>query len=1345
MEKTLRVEGGEEVPFFPDDTIERVRELIAIHRGVHPDRLFIQVRVIIPAGYYSTPKHWSDLFLRLSRDGQTVREDELRIYLSDVHPGAEFPVRMYTREDWDAVDPTNSSLRHDSGQEWHILGTKAQPVLPRKPKDVELPANMMPILSMQTLFESLHELETDGLRIEEAPAEPSDAVRRVYFPRFDPKRTMNALPEATAKAILKSQELLRDLLKLNGVQEGKPYHHKTAGLTKMKWVISLDATKIVNPRVRFEQMFYGLTLSKETPFVGYYTSGEAKLRSKVYVENPETKVPSVNMALVKSWYAASMPNRRRPTLLLYRGSSASVFQRIAITSMDITIDIRKGKGSTHTEDAMKKEANEWLQSLDAVMPFLDERDLALDRWKRLDMSLTATYGKEETTFNMLRFDCLRSIFVEENGTFRLLRSDQGKISDRQKEACRVLTQDDVSPTAESLANALGTSIAEAKTLLDPILSGQVDCERALQDYPEIRFERKEAEINFVTNPDRVLKYVDILRYVLTTKEDGEVTKICPARGEAVPALSIVPQNAAVEDEEDDDEGFDISELTVSGANAAAAPPPPPPVLATGARTVQVAEEKKNTQNYFNARLQDFNKELFGPPYSKECEKNNQVVVLTPEDRQRIEQDTRIPEGEKGHYVYDDAPADQKLTIPGGLAICPAYWCMTDLIPLREEDLKTDAEGVKHCPICKGKVRPNDKVSPREYPVIKRQASKGRENRYPRMMGKDKKDDKEEVPSRNRKEIPCCYPSPPKDAVDETHRADVNYILGDTSNALEPSKKKEPSTEYSFRAGRLSAELAERMGLTTSYDKTIVNKRLDYDAEDIFRIGLGSRPRDTLPQILEDKTPIPDPNDRKDVVRQCSFYATAGKDPYEEIQRKWTDGSMDALDQIEYMSFFLGISVILIDALNNKVDCGFQADRSKENAKTIAIFVYGTKAPPELLGLIRRKKKSVRTAEVTYETDLTDPRGGKLAGMSAHLQALRRKACQGGLPTVENAREALKLLGYDLDPNSEKASGVIGIQDETGQLSFFLVRNAVLLPFVPVSVRLTEYVPNLLFRIHQIPTKDLPDYTTQTNAMKRLSPVFHHAPAKDHANANGDVVEVETVSGMRIPINPEPVQDLNDPTPRTKKIPGGPSTEIYETLRTAKGVTPKGTELKGVRALLMSKSSIDAELDGRALKDKIDYQSELYEFILFSLANDIATDRSGDATKDFGKLRDAIERRDAKALNEELDAWYKDRVDETIETKAYEFLSKVRTPCGQLSPKACENSLLCGWVKTKDEDGMCKIQVRTTQVDRNMLLMRVRQTLLENDKQRALVLDNRMSRFFSTMLFQELPHELFTTV
>jgi hypothetical protein len=48
------------------------------------------------------------------------------------------------------------------------------------------------------------------------------------------------------------------------------------------------------------------------------------------------------------------------------------------------------------------------------------------------------------------------------------------------------------------------------------------------------------------------------------------------------------------------------------------------------------------------------------------------------------------------------------------------------------------------------------------------------------------------------------------------------------------------------------------------------------------------------------------------------------------------------------------------------------------------------------------------------------------------------------------------------------------------------------------------------------------------------------------------------------------------------------------------------------------------------------------------------------------------------------------------------------------------------------------------VDKATVLRRIAKVLITNDKQRALVLDGRISPFFSSVLYLEMPNELITT-
>ena len=61
--KTVPVSGSlQSVSFFEDDTIETVRQTVALAVNSHPDRLFIDVKAVLPKDYYATnPKNWYSL------------------------------------------------------------------------------------------------------------------------------------------------------------------------------------------------------------------------------------------------------------------------------------------------------------------------------------------------------------------------------------------------------------------------------------------------------------------------------------------------------------------------------------------------------------------------------------------------------------------------------------------------------------------------------------------------------------------------------------------------------------------------------------------------------------------------------------------------------------------------------------------------------------------------------------------------------------------------------------------------------------------------------------------------------------------------------------------------------------------------------------------------------------------------------------------------------------------------------------------------------------------------------------------------------------------------------------
>ena len=619
-------------------------------------------------------------------------------------------------------------------------------------------------------------------------------------------------------------------------------------------------------------------------------------------------------------------------------------------------------------------------------------------------------------------------------------------------------------------------------------------------------------------------------------------------------------------------------------------------------------------------------------------------------------------------------------------MCPPFWCMTDQIPLRETQLVPGDDGLLHCPVCNGKVRPNDKVSTKEFSVIKRETSKGKRTPYPKFMKK-------------RDGVPCCYPSPSKESVGRNLRADETYILNEDSKEVPPE-----------RAAKLSAELSERLHVPTSYATSVVRGRLEFEASDLFRIGLG-RPSETLPRLLSDHRRIPPPSERPELVRQCSFFSTSrSKDPVKEFADAYEAKTLDPLDELEYLSFVLTFSVILVNPSTFAVRCGFRTASIVTKQRTLIVFSREDGAGLEVLGVMKRERKGKGYA-TTYTIDRTQP---PLETITTDIVTLHQQACSAELPSVRDAWSAAQTLGFaDL--------GVL--TDPNGLYQAFLFKGRAIIPFASTSESpAAGFTPVSTQMVHELADSDLPSYADQVSVLNRLETthrgLYTYAKDLDHRNAMGQIVEIETATHFRIPVRPE--------------ASAGPDTEVLETIRKATSGPLKGEQI-------LVRGAPDPE--GRALKDSIDYASELSEFLLMSLATDLQTDGDGDIVEaTYAPLRTAIEARDKTALKTQLDVWYRAEAYEEKTKTPYQFLSKVRTPCGQLTDEAtCSKSSLCGW-----RNGDCKIQVRTAQVKAKELLERIRTTLLTNAKLRALVLDNRMSPFFSTVLYLEMPNEWITT-
>jgi hypothetical protein len=612
----------------------------------------------------------------------------------------------------------------------------------------------------------------------------------------------------------------------------------------------------------------------------------------------------------------------------------------------------------------------------------------------------------------------------------------------------------------------------------------------------------------------------------------------------------------------------------------------------------------------------------------------------------------------------------ELQDPDGTAICPPYWCMRDEIPLREDQLVLDADGQPRCPLCEGKIRTSDSLDTTEFPVIKRDALA----KFPDTL--------KQVSTLNKRKIPCCFQTPRAKAEVLAPKDEATYVLDATTVSIPPK-----------RLAYLSPELCDRLKLKTSYPTSVKKGRIGAGETDLFRVGIG-RPSKTFPDLLNDKTAILRPRDAREKLLQCSFVRSwkgrgAGDTELDRIvasiDQAYQNGELSFLEELEYVTSFLQCEVIRVDTQSGEVVCGFWAEQVGASSRTIAIL------DTALLTQVSRVKDK-KAYKSVFTSDL---RATPFKATLPLLRDLHAKACAITAPRMPDAIAELQAKG--------KADYQV-ILDPFKRIQAVFVPKEVVLPLQPIAAPPDRGVPVRSgyadLRDDELPTRE----SAKAFLADTKHPMFK--VRGEVADLAGRIVELELMSGLRVPI--QPVEGEAE------------RREILQTVR-------KDTE----------EALVDAAPNAadKKIAEDVSYASEIYEFLLYSLSKDLQTD-------DYEALRTSVKTKSLTLLKD-LEKWFKAEAYEDNTKSPVEFVNKVRTPCGQLTDKdKCNASSLCGW-KTEKGKGVCKIRVKPV-VDKALVLRRLATTLRDNEKQRSLVLDDRMSPFFSTRLYLELPHELITT-
>lgn len=1273
------------IPCFVDDTIETIQFRIGEATNIHPDRMRIYIKVELDKDYYTKDsRKWESLYIRMSPEGKIVTPKCLTLYNLSRDPSYDFPQPEYDKTGWMALDPGSET----SFTELRIFGVPEERswVFPLTNEPAEyLPVPSKATIEVKGLLKTLHPQKIIGFEVIPYSEGISPQTELVYFPRL--RRGSPLVPQKDIiQYIHRQSELLRALFEISVPSPDK------LTIVQGRWKLPLVNTDFGGAiRNRFEQIFYGTTLTKDIPVITFFGGRQEQSRHKFYTETTN-KTPFLDVKTWNYWWTATKPSKNRPSLLLYRGTSRNTYDRITINEIEITLSSSRPADSNENVDDLRKSLKDFLLSIDGISSYLDPADVEDDRWELQDASVILHYSRELKEADFRRFDCLRNIYDITDAdklTFRFLRSDQSDtgLTDEEIRVIQLLKENEYTNASDIQEQLPYKSMSECELLLSATRqklednSDLVDRQYAL--IPTFRMTAKQVAITHAKDIRRIVKYISILRDILLNPENPELDAVCPKRVESVsPETAVIPVTAqaqdAIENEEDDylnELLGEISEMTPSVPAAA------PVDNVKKSRKIK-AKGVTSLATYFMDQLHEFDPVTFDPDdpqILRKCDRPRQPIVMKSEELSRFTDDLAIYK-----------PSEQALDVkdPSGLILCPQYWCTIDRIPLTKEQLMDGT-----CPICRGKIRSNDKAvektqSTTEFPVLERDPSIV----YPGYVKyKSKKNDRP---------IPCCFTTPQKTRITlqapefATSASEMFYILGENKTGLEE-----------LRVAYLQSIVIKVLFLDTNYKKIIdASNRLQTGQGDLFRAGVGHA-RQSLPRILELSVDVKSPIHNPDIVLRCSFFRTwKGADvDYEipgysseiskriaSIDKAYQEKQLTALEELEYVSLLLNCLCYMlhvnVDGVQSSCFMSFAAVKNMKRA--ILVLIDSTGSPDYFVHV------SKTTATPTLRGNLYSPLFSQ--DILKDLGGFRQQSCTSSVPTIESA---FRLISKTNLKNRYEELRVI--LDPYRKAQGFFIPNIIILPFRPTSNIPTIFEKRTTYA--EIPQSEYPMKTLMIeylNIGKDIHSGYEYS--HDVGNLKGNVTEIVTRAGLRIPVQ------TGDTTQRFEEI----TETVFE---------------KSEEKLVFGKPDSESVKLARS----ITYEAEIFEFLIFELSKDLVGN-------DYPTLKTILsqEHPNIEELRVPLREWMNTAIQFAEAEDPPTFYNKMRQSCSTSSREKCTG--LCVW-----DGASCKVQVKQLRsgLQKETLEKRMLSTLTSNDKIRTIIFENRMSPFFSSVLYLQMPHEI----
>ena len=1290
------------ITLYDDSAVDTVQMQVGQAAGVHPDRLRIYVQGQFDRDYYAKdPRKWEALFLRMSPEGKVITAKSIAAYAQSRDVGAP-PVGNYDKSAWMSMNPASET----SFRELRLLGVPEEQSW-IFPMDSMVAAEHLPpaskvTIDVKAMFKTHHPYKIVQIEVIPFVDDLPPQVEARYFPRLR-SGSPAVVPPDVVRSIARQMELVQ------AISQVPIPKAETASVVQARWKLPMVDTDFGNSvRNRFEQIFYGTTVSKSTPVISFFSSRQEQSRHKFFTDSP-AKVPFLDVRTWNYWWTATRPVKNRPALLMYRGDSRHSYDRITVNAVEITLSCSRPAGGAKLED-LRAELKEFMLSIDGLVQFLAPSDYEDDRWNLQDVSAVLQYSKELKEADFRRFDCLRSIYEvtdHDRLVFRLLRADQSDtgLSENETRVLQMLHENEYTTPDEIREQLPELSSSESAALLagvrskieeNPDIADRTAAAGAGMYLPTFKISATNVLVTHSPDIRRVSRYIDVLRDILLNPDNPDLDGVCPKRAEVVAAEAAVVRisedagagAAPLDEDEFDILGMIAEEAPKLAAPAAAAAAPAGP---KAARKVAARNTKTSLSSYFVNQLRDFDPETFDPSdptIFHKCDKPRQPII--------------IADGELEKYTEDLEPYDPRsdgetramnVSDPDGLVICPELWCTIDRLPLKPEQLEDGK-----CPVCKGKVRSIDKAVEKtqdivEFPIIRRDSRIV----FPGYVSYKSK--------KSAKNIPCCFTTaqttkithakPPSEA---PSTAEAFYVLGETKTRL-----------GELRIGYIPAHLCKVIGIKPNYSEIVESmNRVQSGGANLFRVGVGHA-KNTFPKILNYPARLKTPAENPKVTVRCSFFRSwkhsdgGAGDPIEarilSIDKAYTDNTLSPMEELEYVASSLSCMVYVLIVSPDSVQSSCFTPMRSDGRIERAVLVIVDAADSQSIDFIAHVSRT--TTAPSYNGNLFNPLFPERT--RTVLEELRKKACVSDIPTIEDATTFLN----SIPALKEQKPNVKLILDPYMRIQALIIPKVIILPFRPSPKAPSEFLSAPRINYADIPEDDYPLKAEMVNYLGNAARVHAgFAYAHDMFDSSQNVVELITASSLRVPVVSVP-----------SAVPEPPTEIVKTTLEVDE------------RTLTF------AQPDPEALRkaQSTTYEAEIFDFLIFQLTKDVQ-----ETSDEYGDLRRALSasKVSADVLRPLLAEWIDDTLTFHEAGTAPTFYSKVRKPCTGQPESDCTG--LCVW-----DGASCKVEVKMVSdtLKKDALSRRLLSTLASNDKIRNAVFENRISPFFSSILYLVYPHEV----